>query len=108
RGIVPDVGGAAVVVAIAVVAATFAGGFALGYLLGLPAIVSVFLGGSLTATSVGISARVLSALGHLHAREGQIILGAAVVDDIIGVILLTLIGRIGEGNDLTTLGAAWL
>ena len=103
-----DVGVAAVVVAIAGVAATFAGGFALGYFLGLPAIVSVFLGGSLTATSVGISARVLSDLGHLHDREGQIILGAAVVDDIIGVILLTLIGRIAEGNDLTTLGVAWL
>ena len=103
-----DVGVAAVVVAIVGVAATFAGGFALGHFLGLPAIVSVFLGGSLTATSVGISARVLSDLGHLHDREAQIILGAAVVDDIIGVVLLTLIGRIAEGNDLTTLGVAWL
>src|SRR5438105_3238339 len=103
-----DVGVAAVVVAIAGVAATFAGGFALGHFLGLDNIVAVFLGGSLTATSVGISARVLSDLGHLHDREAQIILGAAVVDDIIGVILLTLIGRIAEGNNLTPFSVAWL
>ena len=103
-----DVGVAAVIVAVIGVAATFAGGFALGHFLGLDNIVAVFLGGALTATSVGISARVLSDLGHLHDREAQIILGAAVVDDIIGVILLTLIGRIAEGNDLTPLGVVWL
>jgi Kef-type K+ transport system membrane component KefB len=102
------VGVAAVIVAVIGVAATFAGGFALGHYLGLDNIVAVFLGGSLTATSVGISARVLSDLGHLHDRESQIILGAAVVDDIIGVVLLTLIGRIAEGNDLTPGGVAWL
>src|SRR2546423_3174557 len=100
------VGIAAVIVAVIGVAATFAGGFALGHFLGLDNIVAVFLGGSLTATSVGISARVLSDLGHLHDREAQIILGAAVVDDIIGVVLLTLIGRIAEGNDLTAGGVA--
>jgi Kef-type K+ transport system membrane component KefB len=103
-----DVGVAAVIVAVIGVAATFAGGFALGHFLGFDNIVAIFLGGALTATSVGISARVLSDLGHLHDREAQIILGAAVVDDIIGVILLTLIGRIAEGNDLTPLGVAWL
>ena len=103
-----NVGGAAVVVAVIGVAATFAGGFALGHFLGFPDLVAVFLGASLTATSVGISARVLSDLGHLHDREAQIILGAAVVDDIIGIILLTLIGRIAEGADLTPLAVARL
>ena len=103
-----QVGGAAVLVAVIGVAATFAGGFALGHLLGFPDVVAVFLGASLTATSVGISARVLSDLGHLHDREAQIILGAAVLDDIIGVILLTLIGRIAEGGDLRPLGIVWL
>src|SRR5438552_11996850 len=102
------VGVAAVVVAVIGVAATFAGGFALGHFLGLDNIVAVFLGGSLTATSVGISARVLSDLGHLHDREAQIILGAAVLDDIIGVVLLTLIGRITQGDDLNALGITWL
>jgi Kef-type K+ transport system membrane component KefB len=97
---------AAVIVAVAGVALTFAGGFALGSLLGLPQIVSLFLGASLTATSVGISARVLSDLGHLQDREAQVVIGAAVVDDVIGVILLTLLGRVAEGHDLTTFGIA--
>jgi len=70
--------------------------------------VAVFLGGALSATSVGVSARVLSDLGHLRDREAQIILGAAVVDDLIGVVLLTLIGRIAHGDDLTPGGVAWM
>jgi Kef-type K+ transport system membrane component KefB len=49
-------------------------------------------------TSVGITARVLSDLGHLQDAEAQVILGAAVVDDIIGVILLTCISGVAEGN----------
>jgi Kef-type K+ transport system membrane component KefB len=97
-------GGAAVVVAVAGVALTFAGGFAAGRLLHLPYLVAVFLGGSVTATSVGISARVLADLGHLHDREAQVILGAAVVDDIIGVILLTLISAIAEGSGMSAYG----
>ena len=48
-------------------------------MLGFTNLVAVFLGASLTATSVGISARVLSDLGHLQDREAQIILGAAVL-----------------------------
>ena len=93
---------AAVIVAVAGVAITFAGGFALGALLGLPQIVSLLLGASLTATSVGISARVLSDLGHLQDREAQVVIGAAVVDDVLGVILLTLLGRVAEGGGVNT------
>jgi Kef-type K+ transport system membrane component KefB len=103
-----QVGGAAVLVAIVGVIATFAGGYALAHFLGLSDIVAVFLGASLTATSVGISARVLSDLGHLQDREAQIILGAAVVDDIIGVVLLTLIGRMADQGDLRPLVVARL
>jgi len=94
------VGASAVVVAVAGVAMTFAGGYALGMLLGFPTMVSLFLGASLTATSVGITARVLSDLGHLRDREAQVILGAAVVDDILGVTLLTLMG---SGGGLATI-----
>jgi Kef-type K+ transport system membrane component KefB len=97
---------AAVIVAVAGVALTFAGGFALGHLLGLPQFVSLFLGASLTATSVGISARVLSDLGHLQDGEAQVIIGAAVVDDVLGVILLTLLGRVAEGGDVTAFSIA--
>src|SRR5581483_1830378 len=103
-----DVGLAAVVLAVIGVALTFGGGFALGELLGLDTIVAVFLGGALSATSVGITARVLSDLGHLHDRESQVILAAAVVDDIIGIILLTLVGRIADGHDLTPGAIVWL
>ena len=103
-----SVGFSAVLVAVAGVALTFGGGFALGHFLGYDNIVSVFLGGALSATSVGVSARVLSDLGHLRDREAQIILGAAVVDDLIGVVLLTLIGRIAHGDDLTPARVMWM
>ncbi len=96
-------GPAAITVAVIGVAVTFAGGFAVGRLLGLSDVVAVFLGGALTATSVGISARVLSDLGHLQDREAQVILGAAVVDDIIGVVLLSLIGRVADGGPLNAM-----
>ena len=66
--------------------------------------VAVFLGAALTATSVGITARVLSDLGHLQDDESQVILGAAVVDDIIGLVLLTLVGTLAAGGALTFLG----
>ncbi|MBV8516251.1 MAG: cation:proton antiporter [Acidobacteria bacterium] len=99
-----EVGGSATAVACVGVALPLAGGFALGQLLGYRVMVSVFLGAALTATSVGITARVLSDLGHLRDPESQVILGAAVVDDIIGLVLLTLVGTLAEGGELTFLG----
>ena len=98
------VGGSATAVAVVGVVLPLAGGFALGRLLGFSVLVSVFLGASLTATSVGITARVLSDLGHLQDDESQVILGAAVVDDIIGLVLLTLVGTLAAGGALTVLG----
>jgi Kef-type K+ transport system membrane component KefB len=97
-----SVGGSATAVAIVGVALPFAGGMAAGHFLGFSTMVSVFLGASLTATSVGITARVLSDLGHLHDDESQVILGAAVVDDILGLVLLTLISIVAEGERLPT------
>jgi Kef-type K+ transport system membrane component KefB len=99
-----QVGGSATAVAVVGVALPLLGGFAFGELLGLSAMVSLFLGASLTATSVGITARVLSDLGHLQDDASQIILGAAVVDDIIGLVLLTIVGTLAEGGKLTVLG----
>jgi Kef-type K+ transport system membrane component KefB len=98
------VGGSATAVAIVGVALPFIGGAALGYLLGFRLMVAVFLGAALTATSVGITARVLSDLGHLQDAESQVVLGAAVVDDIIGLVLLTVVGTLAGGGDLTFLG----
>ena len=99
-----SVGGSATAVAIVGVVLPFAGGAALGLALGFRVMIAVFLGAALTATSVGITARVLSDLGHLKDDESQIILGAAVVDDIIGLVLLTLIGTLAQGGELTFLG----
>lgn len=99
-----QVGGSATAVAIVGVLLPLAGGIAIGQFLGYGMMVSVFLGASLTATSVGITARVLSDLGHLKDDESQVILGAAVVDDIIGLVLLTLVGTLAAGGALTALG----
>jgi Kef-type K+ transport system membrane component KefB len=99
-----QVGGSATAVAAVGVALPFAGGVLFGQLIGLSLMVAVFLGASLTATSVGITARVLSDLGHLKDDESQVILGAAVVDDIIGLVLLTMVSTLAQGAALTFLG----
>jgi len=99
-----SVGGSSALVACVGVALPFIAGYFVGQMLGFRVMVSVFLGASLTATSVGITARVLSDLGHLRDPESQVILGAAVVDDIIGLVLLTICGTLAEGERLTLFG----
>ncbi|MDH4283748.1 MAG: cation:proton antiporter, partial [Gallionellaceae bacterium] len=69
---------------------------ALGYvvsawLFGLPELVSLFIGGTLTATSIGITVRVLNDLGRRQSDEAQIVVGAAVLDDILGVMSLAFL-----------------
>lgn len=61
------------------------------YTFGLPLLVSLFVGGTLTATSIGITVRVLRDLGRQSSPEGQIVIGAAVVDDLLGVLLLAVL-----------------
>ncbi|MCU0621864.1 MAG: cation:proton antiporter, partial [Gemmatimonadales bacterium] len=67
-----------------------------------------FVGATLCATSVGITARVLSDLHHTNSSEGRIILGAAVIDDVLGLIVLAVVAGIikaadmGQAFDLTT------
>ncbi len=56
----------------------------------VPMLAHLFVGATLTATSIGISARVLKDLGALQSREGQVILGAAVLDDILGLVVLAV------------------
>jgi len=70
--------------------------FAFGYgvsawLFGLPALTSLFIGGTLTATSIGITVRVLDDLGKRQSDEAQIVVGAAVLDDILGVLALAFL-----------------
>ena len=81
-------------------------GFALGYwVFGLSLLVSLFIGGTLTATSIGITVRVLSDLKRQQAPEGQIVLGAAVLDDVLGVVLLALLYEFSIGGGISLLNA---
>lgn len=61
------------------------------YLFDLTLVVSLFIGGTLTATSIGITMRVLRDLQKEHSHVAQIVIGAAVIDDILGVIILVFI-----------------
>ena len=82
-------------------------GFGLAYwLFDLSLLVSLFIGGTLTATSIGITVRVLGDLKRQHSKEGQIVLGAAVLDDVMGVVLLALLYEysIGGGVSLVNTG----
>lgn len=80
-------------------------GFSISYLaFGLSLLSSLFVGGTLTATSIGITVRVLTDLKRHQSREAQVVLGAAVLDDVLGVVLLAVLyefylgGGINFGN----------
>jgi Kef-type K+ transport system membrane component KefB len=72
---------------------------------GLSALVSMFVGGTLTATSIGITVRVLSDLHRQHGAEGQIVLGAAVLDDVLGVVLLALLYEFSANGGVSMINA---
>lgn len=72
----------------------FVGGYLVTRAAGFPTLTAIFVGAALTATSIGITSRVLSELKMLASREGQIILGAAVADDILGLVVLAVVSQI--------------
>ena len=86
-------------VAVVGVALPFGLGYAVCRLMGLDMLVAVVAGASLTATSVGITARVLSDLGRLQEPESQVILGAAVIDDVIGLVILSVVVGLTQGQE---------
>jgi Kef-type K+ transport system membrane component KefB len=94
------VGSSAASVAVVGVVLPFALGYAVAWALGLDTIASLVAGAAMTATSVGITARVLSDLGRLHDPEGQVVLGAAVIDDVLGLIVLAVIARVVAGGEV--------
>ncbi|MGH7508534.1 MAG: cation:proton antiporter [Gemmatimonadales bacterium] len=67
---------------------------------------AIFVGATLTATSVGITARVLSDLHQMHTQEAKIIIGAAVIDDVLGLVILTVVSGMAAGASMTALGIA--
>ncbi|HMQ70135.1 MAG TPA: cation:proton antiporter [Ignavibacteria bacterium] len=66
----------------------------------------LFIGAALSATSIGITARVFKDMGKLHIKEAKIVLGAAVIDDILGLIILAVVaGIISSGSvEIATVG----
>jgi Kef-type K+ transport system membrane component KefB len=91
-------GGTAVVVAVAGVLLPFFMGWGLCTLWGEPRIESIFTGAAMVATSVGITAQVLAARGLLHTRASRIILAAAVVDDVLGLIVLAFVSGLARDS----------
>ncbi|WP_421659330.1 cation:proton antiporter [Leptothermofonsia sp. ETS-13] len=99
------VGMQATVVAVVGVVTPFAlGTGGLMLIFGVPPVPAIFAGAALTATSIGITAKVLAELQRLSSREGQIIIGAAVMDDVLGIIVLAVVaslardGKVEVGN----------
>lgn len=102
------VGRSSLAVALVGVIAPLAGGWALAawFLPDEASLAHLFVGATLSATSVGITARVLADLGKLQSRESRIILGAAVIDDVLGLILLAVVaGAIAAANAGAALSA---
>ncbi|MCC7195649.1 MAG: cation:proton antiporter [Gemmatimonadaceae bacterium] len=98
------VGMHATTVAVVGVATPFVIGYYATRALGFGMVESLVAGAALTATSIGISARVLRDVGRLDTPEGQIVLGAAVLDDLIGLIILSVVSGIVAGDAVTAIG----
>ena len=92
------VGGTAASVGVMGVILPMGGGLALGAVLGYPIEVRVFLGAALTATSVGITARVLDDLGAMASQSGRVILGAAVIDDVLAMLIMAFASGLAAGS----------
>ncbi len=94
-------GSTSTVVAVVGVVLPFAGGYLVCHGFGQDENECILAGAALTATSVGITARVLNDLGRLHDPESQIVLGAAVIDDVLGLIILTVVSGLSSGKALS-------
>lgn len=92
------VGKLAVIVAVLGVAAPFIAGYFLLQAWGGTVVQSLFIGTALVATSVGITARVLAGMGVLDSPASRIILAAAVIDDILGLLILALVASVAAGR----------
>ncbi len=103
------VGPQAAAVAIVGVVVPFAAGTAglIGFF-GIPAIPAVFAGAALTATSIGITAKVLAELQRLSSAEGQIIIGAAVLDDVLGIIVLAVVASLAKTGEIEVSNVLYL
>ena len=74
----------------------------------IPAIPAIFAGAALTATSIGITSKVLSELGQLKSKEGQMIVGAAIIDDILGIIVLAVVASLAKTGEVDIVNVIYL
>ncbi|MEM6254515.1 MAG: cation:proton antiporter [Cyanobacteria bacterium P01_D01_bin.156] len=103
------VGAQAAVVAVVGVVVPFAlGTVGLISIFHAPVIPAIFAGAALTATSIGITSKVLAELGHLKSTEGQIIVGAAVIDDVLGIIVLAVVASLAKTGEVDLLNVVFL
>lgn len=103
------VGTRAALVAVVGVVAPFIGGtVGLILIFSMPTIPAIFAGAALTATSIGITSKVLSELGQLKSTEGQIIVGAAVIDDVLGIIVLAVVASLAKTGEIDLLNLVYL
>lgn len=103
------VGYQAIAVAFVGVVVPFAAGtIGLMTLFHVSAIPAIFAGAALTATSIGITSKVLSELGKLNSTEGQIILGAAVIDDVLGIIVLAVVASLAKTGEIDVSNVIYL
>ena len=103
------VGPQAVVVACVGVAVPFsAGTLGLMSIFHVPAIAAIFAGAALTATSIGITSKVLSEMGQLKSKEGQIIVGAAIIDDVLGIIVLAVVASLAKTGSVDVINVGYL
>lgn len=98
------VGGSALMVGMVGVLLPFALGYASARWLGLGNLAAIVCGAALTATSIGISARVLADLGELESVEGRVVLGAAVLDDVVGLVILSVVAALAAGGTVSPWG----
>ncbi len=92
-------------VALAGIVLPFGGGFFFAQTMGLETLPALLIGGALSATSIGISIRALAELGESKSVEGQVVLGAALIDDVVGLLILaiitTLASSMGKGGEVS-------
>jgi Kef-type K+ transport system membrane component KefB len=103
------VGSAALTVAVVGVVLPFFFGFLFWFLYaGGASLVAIFVGATLTATSVGITARVLTDIGKINTSEARIIIGAAVIDDIVGLLILAVVEGLADTGHVSLLSVGKL
>jgi Kef-type K+ transport system membrane component KefB len=92
-------------VALTGIAVPFAAGFFLATTWGESSNAAIFMGATLTATSVGITARVLADLGRLDDTAARVVIGAAVIDDVLGLVILAVVSGMAAGGAFSLITA---